>query len=117
MEMLSSYLDYELVSEKAKCPGDFLMDCNRVNAAECAESCRNVSSMFSYGRNGSIQCDADGKCQCTCLLDAVNGSCQQMTRENVDLYRYSSQLAIVSSKKDPTGEVPSKLLQSFDKLN
>ena len=97
--------------------GKRLWDCDRSNIEECAKSCTNVSSMFIYGQKGSKECGADNRCVCTCMVDAVNGSCQQMTRENVDLYRYSSQLAIVSSKKDPTGEVPSTLLQSFYILN
>ena len=103
-------LDYQIVSEKAMCGGNQLWDCRRLNAAKCAESCRNVSSMFAFARKGSNECGADNKCQCVCLLEADNGSCQQKVNNAFDLYAYSSQIKVTKTQVIPIGEIPSKLL-------
>ena len=70
--------------------------------------------MFIYGQKGSKECGADNRCVCTCMVDAVNGSCQQESRDSVDLYSYSSQSAAFPSKSNPTAEIPSKLHKSTD---
>ena len=61
-----------------------------LTARECANSCRGVSTMFSFTMNGM---DASGchenhpECICERYADQ-NGTCPQVTQDGTQLYRY-----------------------------
>ena len=60
------------------------------NIEECAENCRDVSSMFAFGTNdfGTTRCN-DGKCACYCETAATSdGSCTINTHNGYRLYSY-----------------------------
>ena len=107
LDPLFFFLDYHLVSEKTACNVTAIQECPRSDTEQCANSCRNVSSMFVFG------CDGYKNCGCACLLGAVNGSCKQMRDNFVDLYRYSSRMTTTPKSIEPVDESPSEFNLSY----
>ena len=102
------HLDFHLVAARTKCNGTALEECRRSSASECAEGCRGVSSMFSFGRQDSAECNERGVCSCLCLLEAVNGSCTQRSSNSTDLFRYMTSMGSAFLINEPEKETPSK---------
>ena len=88
-DVIFSFLEFQLVAERAECAGNKIGECRKSSAADCASSCKNVSSMISFGRQGSDMCNSQGMCRCYCQLEAANGSCTtQKSHQSFDLYKY-----------------------------
>ena len=84
-------VQHELIAEKKQCSGGGAIGKGFLaTLAECAEECKDVSSMFIYGRQGMQQtggCKSNG-CWCYCETDAsVDGTCDQKDNSWSNLYR------------------------------
>ena len=92
------FLGFQLVSEKKECNGNETKMCF-ITLDQCAWSCKNISSMFIFGRKYSDKCSEIGE-SCACFCEsAYNGSCSgaQQYHPGYNLYRYTSQ----SSLREP----------------
>ena len=59
--------------------------------SDCADSCREISSMFIYGTNdfGETKCyNGDGYCPCYCETSAKDGKCEWVDNSGYRLYKY-----------------------------
>ena len=60
--------------------------------SECAESCRQVSSMFIFGTNefGKNRCNENG-CACYCETAATSdGHCQMKDHKGYNLFKFKN---------------------------
>ena len=84
-------LRYELYETKKKCLGDDIDYGHIATLQECAEKCKNVKSMFIYGRTADV-CTMKGMsyiCVCSCESKASpDGHCTVINNINYDLYRF-----------------------------
>ena len=72
-----------------KCDGDKKRVGWYRNINECSHQCKTISSMFAYGRRGTIRCN-ETACECQCMIDVHDGQCakgKKKSNGNFDLYR------------------------------
>ena len=90
-------VDFKLVKSSVEClddeeHGKLEISKGKVSSLEqCAKACRDVSSLFIYGKKGSksTACDEDG-CSCICevSVDANDECLKEKEVDTFDLYRY-----------------------------
>ena len=80
---------HELVAKGKGCSGINIDKGIFATIEMCAEECKNLSSMFQFGRNGTGGCTTNG-CACYCETAAsADGTCDQKDKDYVNLYRYT----------------------------
>ena len=106
IRLIPPFSEFQLVLERTECDGNKIGECRQTTAEQCVMSCKNISSMVSFGRQGSDMCSSKGQCRCYCQLEAVNGSCNQRFHHSFDLYRYFPEM--IATPDEPSDEHPSK---------
>ena len=77
-------VDWKLVANKSVCNGTEFKAGHFENIEECAEQCRDASTMFVFGR-----CK-DGKCKCQCQTAAkTDGTCDIIGNQRYTLYAFT----------------------------
>ena len=95
-----------LLAEKTECDGDEEFVGELSSVQECAQACKDKSSLFIYGRQGSDRCTTDQngltKCRCQCQSESQNGVCTKGREDDdkYDLYSYLMEGKIRASKAD-----------------
>ena len=84
--------DWKKVNDEVECRGSE-KDMGTTNTLiDCANSCREISSMFIYGTNefGETKCKTNGKedCPCYCETAAKNGHCRWVDNSGYSLYKF-----------------------------
>ena len=85
-------VDWILIEKKKECTGSEINKGSFLEVTGCAESCRQVSSMFVFGTNefGTNRCDESG-CACYCETAATNeGDCQLTDHEGYNLFKFEN---------------------------
>ena len=85
------FLEYELIAEQKSCNGAYNSVTHFYSLSECADLCKESTSMFVFSRldSGDL-CTPERGCKCYCLTDTSNGMCTQgqTTSQYYDLYRF-----------------------------
>ena len=83
-----------MVAEQKECDGaeiEYGYNETIASVEECANKCRESSSMFAFGTNdfGSPRCIKGGVCKCLCETSSTKqGSCNQIDHKGYRLYRF-----------------------------
>ena len=73
-----------LVAEKTSCRTAKKSKAQQKSVENCAEICKEISSMFSYGRSDDIYRQV-----CYCEIGAkLDGTCPEMPLARFDLFKY-----------------------------
>ena len=82
----------KLLAEKRESSGRSIDTDYSATLEECAEQCKNVASMFIYGREGTNKCKPLIGCRCFCerIAASSNGKCKRYQQDNANfnLYRF-----------------------------
>ena len=85
-------LDWIKVADKKECGGSEKGTGTKKTLAECAKSCREISSMFIYGTNdfGNSRCKTNDNedCPCYCETSSEDGECSMVENKSYKLYKY-----------------------------
>ena len=85
-------LDWTKVADKKECGGAEKGTGTKKTLAECAKSCREISSMFIYGTNdfGDSICKINDNeyCPCFCEKSSEDGECSMIENKSYNLYKY-----------------------------
>ena len=80
-------VDWKLVANKSECNGTEFKAGHFENIEECAEQCRDASSMFTFGR---CRFSNDDKCKCYCQTAAkTDGTCEIIGNNRYSLYAFT----------------------------
>ena len=84
--------DWKRVAHEKECGGSEKSMGTKKTLSDCADSCREISSMFIYGTNdfGENKCKLFGaeECPCYCETSAKNGKCKMVDNSGYWLYKY-----------------------------
>ena len=83
--------NWKLVSDRSECGGSETGVGQFGRIYECAQKCKDISSMFAFGTNdfGNPRCIKGGVCKCLCETSATKqGSCNQVDHKGYRLYRF-----------------------------
>ena len=84
--------DWRKVTDEVECGGSEKSMGTVNTLLDCADACREISSMFIYGTNdfGEIKCKTNGKedCPCYCETSSKNGNCKWVDNSGYILYKY-----------------------------
>ena len=91
-------LDWELKAERKRCGGTRTNQGWKATVADCADSCRGKSSMFSWGTTdfGANPCLDCRGCRCFCEFSSSSGTCDADKGGMIDdngfrLYNFESE--------------------------
>ena len=80
-----------LVAKKKECSGSEKNGGDYYSVKECGDACKDISTLFAFGRTDSDRCDQDNeKCRCYCETAATKeGYCNQKSNGGYNLYGYT----------------------------
>ena len=94
-------VDWILVDKKKECSGSEIQIGYVGEISQCAENCRAISSMFSFGTNEFGYSDKFGKrcdkrgCDCYCETQATtDGNCPARDHEGYNLYKFENWVSL-----------------------
>ena len=83
-------VSYSLVEEKVECTGAEVAKPVQLDEANCADSCKDISTLFVFGTNdfGTNRCEPNKGCYCLCETAAgPDGTCTTIQHNGYRLYK------------------------------